>query len=107
MKLSEFLNNPENERFSESIRVFREFFHKNFDSEKEKNLIVTITEDDTILIEWIFKDFRFGFCMEEDPDESSFYFVSNKKFGELMVSGLMNDPVSSDLIKIINERIKI
>lgn len=44
-------------------------------------------DDDSILIEWIFRDFRIGFTIEPDLEESGWYLVSNKNLGEISASG--------------------
>lgn len=43
-------------------------------------------QDGSILIEWIFSDFRIGFSIEPIPTESSWYLVSNAKLGGISVS---------------------
>ena len=47
-------------------------------------------EDDSLLIEWIFRDFRIGFSFEPNPEESGWYLVSNEKLGELSTAGDIN-----------------
>ena len=44
-------------------------------------------EDGSILIEWIFGDFRIGFNIEPNPNDSGWYLVSNKNLGEISASG--------------------
>ena len=44
-------------------------------------------DDGSVLIEWIFSDFRIGFNVEPDPDDSGWYLVSNKNLGEISASG--------------------
>ena len=44
-------------------------------------------QDGSILIEWIFDDFRLGFSIEPVPTESSWYLVSNAKLGYIGTSG--------------------
>ena len=44
-------------------------------------------QDGSILIEWIFDDFRVGFSIEPVPTESSWYLVSNAKLGYIGTSG--------------------
>ena len=43
-------------------------------------------QDGSILIEWIFDDFRIGFSIEPIPSESSWYLVSNAKLGDISVA---------------------
>ena len=44
-------------------------------------------QDGSILIEWIFDDFRVGFSIEPIPSESSWYLVSNAKLRDISVAG--------------------
>ena len=43
-------------------------------------------QDGSILIEWVFDDFRVGFSIEPIPFESSWYLVSNEKLGDISVA---------------------
>jgi hypothetical protein len=43
--------------------------------------------------------------MEKDLNESSYYFISKKNYGETTVSGLINDTFGDDLIKVIVKKI--
>lgn len=43
-------------------------------------------QDGSILIEWIFDDFRIGFSIEPIPTESSWYLVSNAKLGDISIA---------------------
>ena len=43
-------------------------------------------QDSSILIEWIFDDFRVGFSIEPIPSESSWYLVSTAKLGDISVT---------------------
>ncbi|GEM_PF-928050 len=47
-------------------------------------------EDDSVLIEWIFKDFRIGFSIEPVEQDSSWYLVSNQNLEEVSKSGLLD-----------------
>ena len=105
MKLQDFIEKDENVKYSYDYYFFKDFFEKNFQKYVENENLYVFTDDDCMIIEWIFKDFRFGFIMEENPDKSSFYFVSNEKYGELSASALLNDPVCPELIKIINKKV--
>jgi hypothetical protein len=61
-------------------------------------LIMRTMEDESVLIEWIFPDFRIGFSIEPKEKESSWYLVSNKKFNEVSFSGLLEFSQLSFLI---------
>jgi len=45
-----------------------------------------LSEDGSVLLEWIFSDFRIGFNIEPDPNDSGWHLVSNKRLGEIAVS---------------------
>jgi hypothetical protein len=48
-----------------------------------------IDEDGSVLIEWIFPDFRAGFNIEPSPEDSGWHLVSNKKISEIAMSGAL------------------
>ena len=52
-----------------------------------------VEEDGSVLIEWIFPDFRIGFNIEPNPDDSGWHLVSSKKLGDAIASGLLTDMV--------------
>ncbi len=43
--------------------------------------------DESITIEWIFEEFRIGFTIEFDPEESGWYLISSENFGAITASG--------------------
>ncbi len=45
------------------------------------------TNDGSLLVEWIFSDFRIGFTLETDDLESGWYLVSNSNLGSMNASG--------------------
>jgi len=47
-------------------------------------------DDGSILIEWIFDDFRIGFSIEPNLKDSSWYLVSNANLGEISASGYIS-----------------
>jgi len=91
-------------KYDDLINVFRDFFNKNFENINDDIIVVIDNED--LWFELIHKDYRYGFIIEKDVNESSFYFVSNKKYGELSVSGLLSDDSMLEIIKIIQNKIK-
>lgn len=46
--------------------------------------------DGSILVEWIFKNFRVGFSFEAHQEESSWYLVSDKNLGDIGASGYIS-----------------
>jgi hypothetical protein len=108
MKLSEINKETSNDKFKRDYKFFKDFFEKNFNRDIENEKLIVFfdgPDDECMIIEWIFKDFRYGFIMDKNIEESSFYFVSNRKYGEISASALLNDPVCSELIKIINKKV--
>lgn len=46
-----------------------------------------VVDDGSVSIEWILSDFRIGFTIEPNPEDSGWYLVSNKNLGEITASG--------------------
>jgi len=44
-------------------------------------------EDGSVLLEWIFPDFRIGFSVEPDPEESSWQLASGERLGTIAAFG--------------------
>ncbi|MHB8336514.1 MAG: hypothetical protein ACYDEE_03760 [Ignavibacteriaceae bacterium] len=65
-------------------------------------LTIEVGDDGSVLIEWIFKDFRMGFAFEENEQESSWYFLSNQKFGNIDISGSF---INTDIYKILEQSV--
>ena len=62
-------------------------------------------QDGSILIEWIFDDFRVGFSIEPIPSESSWYLVSNAKLGDIGESGYISQDESETqtlMLRLLN-----
>lgn len=63
------------------------FQHFGFDLDYLPSLHAFNVEDESILVEWIFNDFRIGFTIEPNPRDSGWYLVSNRNLGEISASG--------------------
>lgn len=50
-------------------------------------LFINLSEDNSVLIEWIFKTFRFGFAIEKDINESSWYYINKGEESENIHTG--------------------
>jgi len=57
-----------------------------------------IDEDGSVLLEWIFSDFRIGFNIEPNPDDSGWHLVSNKTLNEYTASGQLADTNMNEII---------
>lgn len=55
-------------------------------------------EDGSILIEWIFSQFRVGFVVDPELNDSSWYLVSNNDMGDINASGFI---VTKDLNRLV------
>ncbi|MCR4291815.1 MAG: hypothetical protein NUV76_02950 [Candidatus Kuenenia sp.] len=54
-------------------------------------LHAAMSEDGSVLFEWIFKDYRVGFHIEPNPQESSWTLITKKSLGEICASGYITD----------------
>ena len=60
-------------------------------------------EDNSALIEWIFKDFRIGFSIEPEIEESGWYLVSNDNLQEVSASGTLQfENLEPLIIELLN-----
>ena len=64
-------------------------------------LMVNIIDKKSLLVEWIFKDFRIGFSFEKKEKDSSWYIASNEKYSEVSASGFIKEKEIEDLLKNI------
>jgi hypothetical protein len=77
--------------------------HLNFDIVYLPPLTAVNVEDNSVLIEWIFRDFRIGFTMEDNQGDSGWYLVSNRKLGEILASGsIANIDLEKHLLWLLN-----
>jgi hypothetical protein len=67
--------------------VLLEVRHSISNSSNLPPLKFRLHEDDSVLIEWIFNDFRIGFSIEPNNDDSGWYLVSNDNLNEESKSG--------------------
>jgi hypothetical protein len=74
------------------------FPHLGLDLDSVPPLYAFNVDDNSFLIEWIFNDFRIGFSVEQNINDSSWYLVSNKKYGVINASGYLSIKDSRSLI---------
>ncbi len=55
-----------------------------------------LDEDGAVLIEWIFSDFRIGFNIEPNEEDSGWHLISNRRLGDVAVS----KPLPKDLVNM-------
>ena len=60
-------------------------------------------EDESVLMEWIYTNFRVGFAIEPDQAESGWYLVSNQALGEKSAYGnLLDSNMDKNLLWLLN-----
>ena len=94
-----FVRNLENKQIAEKAKQILSEIHKalylshgldaGFD--QVPPLHAFEVDDGSVLFEWILDDFRIGFSIESNLDDSSWYLVSNSKFGETSTSGSLDN----------------
>lgn len=50
----------------------------------------SIAEDGAVLFEWIFRDYRIGFSIEPNAQESGWFLIANRNLGEISASGFIS-----------------
>lgn len=73
------------------LKLVTLYFNQHNESKFLPALNFNQLEDKSVLMEWIFKDFRIGFSIEPNPEESSWYLISNNKIDESTLHGLIVD----------------
>ena len=61
----------------------------------------TIPEDGSVFLEWTTPDFRLGFTIELDPNDSGWYVVTSKRLGEIGAYGLLSAVNSRSLVSFV------
>lgn len=51
----------------------------------------TYESDDSILLEWVFEEYRIGFSIETVDSESGWYLVTKESLGKINASGYLTD----------------
>jgi len=60
-------------------------------------------DDGSILLEWIFKDYRLGFTVEPNPQDSGWYLVTTEKLSNISASGyIIKDNFRTDVLWLLN-----
>ena len=72
------------------LEILTALNNQNAISNNLPQLVFTPFDDNTLLIEWIFKDFRIGFSIDKNPQESNWYLTTNEKFKELTLTETMD-----------------
>jgi len=65
------------------------FQRPGFDLDRLPPLQVFLVEDGSVLVEWIFEDFRIGFGLDPNPEDSSWYLVATERLGQINAYGRM------------------
>ena len=60
-------------------------------------------DDGSILIEWVFKDYRIGFGVELNPADLGWYLVTKRELGEISASGYTsNTNLKTTILWLLN-----
>lgn len=49
-----------------------------------------LAPDGSVLLEWATRDFRLGFSIDSDPNESGWYVVTSRQLGEIGMNGALS-----------------
>jgi hypothetical protein len=79
----------------ETISAFHQF---QFDVHDIPPMQAFIAEDGSALFEWIFRDYRIGFNIERNPQDSGWFLVTNRKLGEISACGFLSGVDMNPLI---------
>lgn len=71
----------------EGVSIFQEL---HLDLSHLPQLQPFIADDGSVLFEWIFHDYRVGFSIEPDPDESGWFLITDHNLGEITASGMIS-----------------
>ena len=102
---------PENKATIESVKKFLSIFQNTLQKNRENiksstylpPLVFRWLEDNSVLIEWLFNDFRIGFSIEPVFEDSGWYLVSNENLDELSFSGALKfNGLESRLLELLN-----
>jgi hypothetical protein len=90
-KLQNITNDSINNQIVNFIQIVKEILLEEESIFLQKGFLpsisLNITEDNSAILEWIFKDFRIVFLFEINENESSWSIVHNKKYLENAASG--------------------
>ena len=83
------------EQANKLISAFEESFARfgwlELDIDSLSPISGVLVDDGSVLFEWIFDDFRFGFVIEQEADQSHWYLVSNSKLDGLSAAGNLSE----------------
>lgn len=72
-------------------KLLEEFANANMNVWDIPNLRAFLPDDDSILMEWQFSNYRLGFSVEPSLEESGWYLVTDKDMGSINASGFIGD----------------
>lgn len=91
--LRQINDQPIAERFAPFLTTIQELLlqlqQRGFDLQSMPRLHAHLPNDGSVVLEWILNDYRLGFTIEQDTNDSGWYLVSNRRMGEIMASGAL------------------
>jgi len=102
----ETLRNTQNQEVAVKARKILEDLRETVSSFQQLGFDLTFlppirafnNDDGSVLVEWIFTDFRIGFSIETILDESGWYLVSKRNLGEISASGFIENANIKNII---------
>jgi len=79
--------------------VLNRFERRGMDLSNLPNWYAAVLNDGGLSIEWIFNDFRIGFTVEKQDNDSGWLLVSTRKHGDISAYGYLSVPNLQSLIE--------
>lgn len=78
--------------------VLTHFQQRGFDLLDLPQLRALLPSDGSVLLEWKFDDYRIGFTIEGNSEDSGWYLVSSRRLGDVTASGSLDQVHSRTII---------
>ena len=105
IQCSNEITNPQvkndTEKLRASLRYKLSILLDRFQLNNIPSINAIIIKDGSVLVEWIFPEFRIVFNIEEKEEESSWNFVGEHKLSHINIFGLLNDSNREDVFNDI------
>lgn len=98
----QFLNETKKSEVRDRARNFAQIIFSELMKFPDLDLLhpfhISSMDDDSIIIEWVYDDFRLGFYFDVKVDESSWFLVSKESSGGVNASGYLDQNDKSILV---------
>jgi hypothetical protein len=82
-----------------TLAVIRKCVEANSSDHNFPSIHLFKPEDGSILIEWIFQNLRLGINIEQNKEESSWFFVTNENLGNINAYGHLESTIRKPVLK--------